>query len=247
MDSTAAIVLAGGTGSRVQRDVNKVYLPIRRRPLLSYPLETFNLSDRVDRAVVVVRDEDREQAEPLVAGSLRSTPYEIVTGGATRHQSEHLGLEAMAADIEDGSVRLVAIHDGARPFLTVDLLDRVIDQALDVGGAIPCLPIEAPVFGRKDGDAAFIEMGTLYRAQTPQAFRARELLSAFRAAEKEGFTGADTAETVKMYSSLEIAIVDGDPRNLKVTFVEDFFQAEELALSWHTGRFAGRGARATEG
>lgn len=241
MSTTAAIILAGGSGSRVQRDVNKVYLSIRGRPMLSYALQTFDRSRRIYRIVVVVREEDRDHAEHLVETWVKATPFAIVVGGATRALSEYHGLEAVAGDIEAGALELVAIHDGARPFLTLELLDRVIDLAASAGGAIPCLPVEAPVFGPGADGAVLGHQGTLHRAQTPQVFRARELLEAYRLATAEGFSGADTAETVEAYSNLRIGVVEGDPRNLKVTFVEDFFGAEELALSWEVGRFVAKG------
>jgi 2-C-methyl-D-erythritol 4-phosphate cytidylyltransferase len=87
----AAIVLAGGSGSRVQRDVNKVYLPIRERDMLEYSLETMGRSPPVDRVVLVVRAEDRSHAENLIAETVPAKLTNVVVGGATRHQSERAG------------------------------------------------------------------------------------------------------------------------------------------------------------
>jgi 2-C-methyl-D-erythritol 4-phosphate cytidylyltransferase len=233
----AAIVLAGGRGSRVQHDVNKVYLPIRERDMLEYALESMGRSPAVDRVVLVVRAEDRSHAENLIAEMVPAKLTNVVLGGATRHESEQAGLEALAQAIETGEIGLVAIHDGARPFMTLDLLDSVLDTARRTGGAIPGLRSEEVLYRIDDLGAHALPQHTLRRVQTPQAFWAHPLLLAYRRAAEAGFEGVDTAETVERFSDLEISVVPGDPRNIKVTFVEDFFQAEEYALVWEKGHW----------
>lgn len=239
-DQVAAIVLAGGSGSRVQRDVNKVYLPIRERDMLEYSLETMGRSSAVDRVLLVVRSEDRGLAENLIAEMVPAKLTDVVVGGSTRHQSERAGLEALSRAIEDGDVGFVAIHDGARPFMTTELLDGVLAAARRSGGAIPGLWPEEALYRVEGRSARLLPGETLRRVQTPQAFRARPLLEAYRRAGEARFEGVDTAETVERFSDLEIRVVPGDPRNIKVTFVEDFFQAEEFALLWDRGAWVDR-------
>jgi 2-C-methyl-D-erythritol 4-phosphate cytidylyltransferase len=231
----AAIVLAGGRGSRVQHDVNKVYLPIGERDMLEYSLETMSRSKAVDRVILVVREEDRARAENLVAELVPSKLTDVVIGGATRHESEQAGLEAIADLIESGQVEIVAIHDGARPFMTLDLLDAIIEGAREVGGAIPGLRVRETMYRVDDGTPQALPEDSLRRVQTPQAFWSRPLLASYRKAAAAGIEGVDTAETVERYSDLEVAVIAGDRRNIKVTFVEDFFLAEEYAMSWDKG------------
>lgn len=228
---TAAIVLAGGSGARMGQEFNKMYLPIGGRPMLAYSLETMGRSPAVDRVVLVVRDADRAAAELLSAQTLGSTPVTLVTGGATRHQSEQNGMEMLAPAIRSGEVGLVAIHDGARPLLTLSLLDLIIKTADRFGGAIPGLPFEHRLYRAEDVSLTLLPTG-LVRAQTPQVFRAPELLGAFRAAATAGFEGVDTAETVERFSGIEVRVVPGDPENIKVTFGDDLLVAAELALVW---------------
>lgn len=235
--STAAIVLAGGSGSRVQREVNKVYLPIAGRDLLEYSLEALEHVPQVTRIVLVVRDEDRPRADALLSDLALSTPIEVVSGGPSRHRSELAGLEALAGLIDQDAVDLVAIHDGARPFVTVELVERLVGAAARRGGAIPGLAVEEPLYRVAGGEAEPLAPETLRKAQTPQVFRARPLLDAYRRSTDAGFEGVDTAETVERFSDLEVAVVPGDPRNIKVTFVEDFFTAEEWATGWKQGRW----------
>lgn len=206
--------------------------------MLAYSLETMGRSGSVHDLVLVVRHGDRRQAETLFDEGARAKLRHVVVGGATRHESERAGLEALAPDIVEGSIDVVAIHDGARPFMTLDLLEAVITTARQTGGAVPGLRSDEVLYRVDDHGAHALPQETLRRVQTPQAFWARPLLDAYRRAGEAGFEGVDTAETVERFSELEIAIVPGDPRNIKVTFVEDLFRAEDYALDWDGGRWA---------
>jgi 2-C-methyl-D-erythritol 4-phosphate cytidylyltransferase len=238
--SVAAIVLAGGSGSRVQRNVNKVYLPIRERDMLEYSLETMDRSPRISEVALVVREDDLSKAELLIAETMPAKLTTVVMGGASRHQSELAGLRALAPRIASGHIEVVAIHDGARPFMTLELLDRIVDTAIEHGGAIPGLVIEEPLYRTTPEGVEMLPPRSLRRVQTPQAFLARPLLAAYEASVRAGFEGVDTAETIERFSDLRIRIVPGDPRNIKVTFVEDFFSAEEYALEWDKGAWRAR-------
>lgn len=233
--ATAGIVLAGGSGSRLQQDVNKVFLTLGEREMLAYSLETMDRSPMIDFVVLVVRDADRPLAEQLIAGAGWSKLRRVVPGGDSRHQSERHGLEAIAEDIGRGAIDIVAIHDGARPFMTTALLHATLEAARRHGGGVPGLPIEGPVYEQSDKGTMALPHHRLRRMQTPQAFRAAPLLEAYRTAQREGREGVDTAETATRYSDLDIQVVPGDPRNIKVTFVEDIFRAEEYAAAFTRG------------
>lgn len=221
-ERAAGILLAGGRGARARFSANKAYLQIDGRPMIGYSLRTLDRSPWVVKVVLVIRPEDREKAERVVAGSGLTTPLTMVNGGGSRHRSEHRGLEALSDHINRGRVDLVAIHDGARPFLSDALLDRLFRAARDHGGATPTLAVETPTFGISEGGDLVAGPKGLHRAQTPQVFRARELLSAYRLARESGFEGVDTAETTERFSDLGNRAVPGDPDNLKLTFPEDF-------------------------
>jgi 2-C-methyl-D-erythritol 4-phosphate cytidylyltransferase len=235
------MVLAGGSGSRMGRAENKVYLPLSGRPLLAWSLDVFERSPVVDRIVLVVREGDEARAAAITDELGLTKLTDVVVGGATRHASEHAGLEALAGAIEDGEVDLVAIHDAARPFVTQELLRRILDTARAVGGAVPGLELGGEFLLRVTEDDAPAPVSTteLRRVQTPQAFHARELLAAYRRASADGFHGVDTAESVECYSDLPVEVVPGDPNNIKVTFVGDLVTAEELAATLHLGSDGG--------
>lgn len=226
----AGILLAGGRGARAGFSTNKAYVEIGGTPMLSYSLRTLDRSPWVERLALVIRPEDREVAERMVDRAGTTTPLLLVEGGSSRHRSEARGLKALSGEIRDGGIDLVAIHDGARPFLSPDLLDRLFRLARRHGGAIPTLGLETPTYRvSKNGDLVALPPDRLHRAQTPQVFSAPELLSAYRRARRAGFEGVDTAETVERFSDLKIRTTAGDPGNLKLTFPEDF---ETGRLPW---------------
>jgi 2-C-methyl-D-erythritol 4-phosphate cytidylyltransferase len=235
--SAAAILLAGGSATRLGSGENKVYLQLGGVPMLAWSLRAFEDSPLIDDIVLVVRDTDRPVAEGI-AESLGLTKLRaIVTGGDTRHESERAGLESLAEAIGSGRTSLVAIHDAARPFVRPDLLERILVTADAVGGAIPALPLDSEFLLHvgADGTSAPVDATQLRGVQTPQAFHARELLDAYRRAARAGFHGVDTAESVERFTDLRVEIVAGDPDNTKVTFFEDLILAEERAASWHEG------------
>lgn len=226
MATTAAILLAGGSGSRMRGTDNKVFADVAGRPMVAWSVRTFVASPRIDVIVLVVRAGEHHRVRAaLTAGGVAHTAVRLTTGGATRQDSERAGLEAVASD---AAVDLVLIHDTARPFVSGALIDRVADAAGRVGGAIPVLPLGPGIHRLTDGHLE-PQPADLYRVQTPQAFRAQELLTAYRQAADDGFAGVDTAETVQRYTTLQIAAVPGDGDNIKVTFAADLASAQDIA------------------
>ena len=224
---SAVVVVAAGSGSRVGAEVNKVLLPLAGRPVLAWSVATALAVADVRRVVVVVRPgEEAAVAEALgpVLPADGDVEVRLVPGGATRHDSEWAGLRALAADVESGLVDVVAVHDGARPLAPTSLYAEVLAQARAHGGAIPV----APASGLLGPTGPVARVGAV---QTPQAFRAAELLAAYTAAERDGFGGTDTAACLERYrgdEDLRVRAVRSTSTNLKVTFPEDLGVAEAL-------------------
>lgn len=229
-EPAAVVVLAGGSGSRVGADRNKVLLPLAGLPILAHSVRTALTLDGVHRIVVVVRPDERELVAEELAPHLGTHDVWLVHGGAERHDSEYAALRALRSDIEAGEIGVVAIHDAARPLASAALFRETIDRAASDEAAVPAVtpsPLSDP-----DGHPA-CPSGELAAVQTPQAFAARPLLSAYDRAAEDGFRGTDTAACVEHYAvavGAEIAIrrVAGERTNLKVTFPEDLALAEEL-------------------
>jgi 2-C-methyl-D-erythritol 4-phosphate cytidylyltransferase len=221
MPTAAAVVLAGGSGTRLGAEGNKVYLPLAGRPLLAWSMEAFAAAPGVGRLVLVTRPADRS----LAAEAVRATDasVEVVDGGATRHDSEWAALRLLAPAIGAGELDVVAIHDGARPVVSQRLIADVVAAAREHGAAVPGVPLT----GVADRDLHPVP-GTLVRVQTPQAFRADLLLAAYEKADADCFTGTDTAACVERYAGVPVHCIPGDPRNVKVTYRRDLTLAERL-------------------
>lgn len=218
------MVLASGAGTRVGANLNKVYLPLAGRSIVSWSLSAFANVPEVGVLVLVTRPQDDELAAEVLAD--QSANVEVVHGGSTRQESELCALRHLAKRIDSGAVDTVLLHDGARPLITPSLIVDVLRTARIHGGALPGL--EADDIVAADGTRL---PGTVVRAQTPQGFRAVPLLEAYEQAAREGFDGTDTASVMERFSALPVHWVHGDERNFKVTYPHDLVVAEQVLLS----------------
>lgn len=222
--STAVVIVAAGSGSRVGAEVNKVLLPLRGVPLLVWSLRDALALPDVRRIVLVVRPEDRDAVGAAVAPHLGDREVLLVDGGATRHASEWAALQVLAPDVDSGEVDVVVVHDGARPLAGLPLWQAVVAAAREAGGAIPVVAVDHLLHA--DLTPVTDRVGAV---QTPQAFRAADVLAAYRAAAADGFEGTDTSACVAAFGATDVAAVPGSPLNLKVTFPEDVALAAELS------------------
>ncbi len=236
----AAIVMAGGSGTRMGMIGNKVYLALEGRPALARPVALLAACPDVAAIVLVIRPEDEADARAVADAFGAGKVAALVPGGATRHGSEQAGLAAVQALVDEGAeLDLVLIHDGARPFLTMALLDALVADARRVGGAVPVLGFPEPIASVGEAGAlTMVDTADLVRVQTPQVFAVEPLLAAYAAALADGFDGVDTAQVVERYAPRVVcAAVPGDPRNIKVTTPDDLPLAEALAARFDNGRW----------
>lgn len=205
MSTRAMIVVAAGQSSRFGAE--KLLIEIAGRPIIGHTVEA--VRDAVDTCVLVCRHDLIGHLESLELG------VDIVPGGPTRTSSEMAGVAAIGSDPD-----LIGIHDGARPAVTRDLIDRLFESAARVGGAVPVL----------DPSKLYLDKTTeqplsgVVAVQTPQVFRGPELRTAYSSAARNGVTGHDTVEIMQRFSDVRIAAVPGDPENVKVTYHEDVDQ-----------------------
>ena len=222
----AAVVVAGGSGTRVGGPVRKQYLEVAGVPVLLRAVRSFLDHPRIDRVIVVLPPEDVDQP-PFWLSDLDLT---IVPGGAERGDSVWNGLEALSDDVD-----LVLIHDGARPFVSAEVIDRVLDASAD-GGAIAAVPVTDTIkeVGADGVIAGTPERARLWQAQTPQGFPRAALVDAYRQARRDGVAATDDAALFERYAGL-VRVVMGSHRNLKVTRRADLAVAEALALAPEAG------------
>ena len=222
MSTVASIVLAAGSGTRFGHSMNKVWLQLNGKHIISRSLENSRKDFANVRSILVINPDDEDFArEALIKdGALAGT--EIVHGGATRHESEYKALQYLKADIEAGLIDFVLIHDGARPLATPELFVAIADGAKTHGGAIPTIALDP-----REMDTTREE--TVARVQTPQGFRAPQLLQAYEKAAAAGFIGTDTAACMEeFFPEVNTVAVPGDIFNIKITYPQDLAIAELL-------------------
>ena len=225
---TVALVVAAGSGSRVGGDRPKQYAPIAGKTLLAHAVDHLR-HPRIDAVHVVIGPGQEELYQEAVTGRPLPTP---VAGGATRQQSVHNGLEALAAV---GDTKRVLIHDAARPFLPARVVDALLDSLDMHEGAVPVLPVVDSLALGDERLGEPVLRDRLLRVQTPQAFRFDAILAAHRSASGEEAT--DDAQVARA-AGIEVATVEGHVALDKLTYPADFERAEQrlaAALVTRTG------------
>lgn len=211
------IVTAAGS-SRRMGGVNKLLLPLQGKPLLVHTLSYFENHPLV-RGVVVSAPADQREVYLALAREYGLTKVvSVVAGGAERQDSIRNALDALQCGGEDA----VAIHDGARPCLSGDLLERLLAALDEAEGSLPMVAVKDTI-KRVDEQGKVLETlirSELYAAQTPQVFRYAAIVEAHRKADSEGYLGTDDCSLIEHYGGT-IRAVEGDYRNLKVTTPED--------------------------
>ena len=202
----------------------KVLQPILGRPMLAYTLSPFQSSHRISSVVLVVGRDEIGQVERLVAEGGFTKVVAVVPGGDTRQESVRLGLEAVPS-----AAPLVAIHDGARPLVTEDIIHRTLDAAAEHGAAVAAVRAVDTVKLADESD--FVQCTPprerAWVIQTPQTFRTDLIREAHRRAAEEGFVGTDDASLVERLG-YPVKLVEGSRENFKVTYPEDFTAAERV-------------------
>ena len=153
----------------------------------------------------------------------------IVAGGDVRHRSEFAGLQVLAARIDAKQIETVLVHDAVRPFASRRLIERLLAQIDRNIGCVPGRPLTGSVAHVADGWIAGYPKN-LWAVQTPQAFQATWLLEAHNKAARQGFVGTDTASVIE-WAGGDVAVIEGEPDNIKITTQDDLVLAERIAAS----------------
>lgn len=224
MAQYTAIVLAGGSGSRMHSGVPKQWLPLLGRPLIFYTLFAFEKSP-VDQVVLICRPGEEELCKKqLVEPYGFSKITDIAAGGDERYQSVENALPYVKGDY-------ILVHDGARALITEKLIRRCMTSAEVYHAAVCCVPVKDTVkIMTDDGFVASTPKRSLLRAvQTPQSFETHLLQQAYekrRAAGEDDVT--DDSMVVERMMDVPVRLIDGDYENLKITTPEDLITAEEI-------------------
>ena len=222
-----AIIAAGGTGNRVESDIPKQFLLLNGIPVMMHTINAFYRSKSAPQIVAVIHPAMHDYWLTLCEKYHFHVQHTIADGGATRFESVKKGLETIKLMGADPSQCRIAVHDAARPLITPDLIDRTFEQAALTGAAALAIQSSNSVrLKHADGlkNNAYPRK-SVYLMQTPQTFEGTILFEAYE--QPEDSTCTDDATVVEK-NGYPITLVDGDTRNIKITFPDDLRIAELL-------------------
>ncbi len=216
-----SIIVAAGSGNRFGSKIPKQFFEIGGKPLLIHTLERFESCAAVDEIILILSASEIENFQKTLDKFSFKKSIKIIAGGATRAESVRSGLTSIRSE----NCEIVAVHDGARPFVSIEEIAATIEKAKEIGAACLVAKVTDTIKQTKDGKiVGTIDRENLRRALTPQAFRLEILQKAFAA---ENFDAAATDECFLVEKlGCEIAFVDGSAKNIKITTREDFAVAE---------------------
>lgn len=222
---SSVIIVAAGSGKRMQSKIAKQFLELKGKPILAYTVEAFAKCPCIDQIVIVTGRSDidfvqRNIAVPFGSGKVTH----VVQGGSERQYSVQNGLDCI-----DSHTDIVLVHDGVRPFIEEKYIQRLIDTAAQYGSCVLGVPVKDTI---KVCDSSNIitdtpERKTLWAAQTPQCFKTSIIKNAYKKAFDDGFLGTDDSMLAER-TGVKTVMVEGSYDNIKFTTPEDIFVGERI-------------------
>ncbi len=233
----SVILPAAGLGTRMGRVApeksgvsRKQFMLLDNSPILIHTIRKFDACPSVTEIVVALRAEDLVWVREMLDRETLAKPVRLVVGGDSRQRSVENALAAI-----DPGTDLVAVHDAVRPFVDIETIEAVIREAAANGAAIVgIVPVDTVKRVHKNKVRSTLPREHLIMTQTPQVFRCALLREAFEKASDDGFSGTDESSLVERLEQVEVSVVQGSDRNIKITKPGDMdlarlFLAEELA------------------
>lgn len=221
-----AIITAGGNGTRMESQVPKQYLPIAGVPMIRRTATVFDECDAVDCIAVTAPQEHLQLCRALLADVRKRVL--VVTGGKQRQDSVANALRELNSSI---SFDYVIIHDGARPYVTEEMLMDSLEKALETGAAVAAVPVKDTI---RSG-AMTLQRDNLYIVQTPQTFEKSIILRAHEKAASDAHYGSDDGGLVERLG-LPVALSQGDYANIKITTKEDLPPMQRIGKGYDAHR-----------
>lgn len=220
---TMALILGGGSGTRMGADRNKVFMPIRGIPAIVRAAAPF--TGICAGAVIVAQPDEMDMMETAVRQfGLSRFVHAIIPGGETRQDSVWNGLQALPEDAD-----IVMIHDGARALVTEDIIHRALQSAIEHGSGVASVAVSDTVkrVGENNRVLETLDRSFLRAMQTPQAFRVEIIQKAHKMAKQDGFLGTDDAALLE-HAGMPVFVTEGSRRNIKLTTAFDMLLARVI-------------------
>ena len=209
-----ALIVAGGSGERMNSKVPKQFLNLKSLPILMHTIKKFSHFNEV---ILVLAKKQFDFWETLCEKLNFNQAYTLVEGGETRFESVKNGLAKIS------ELSIIAIHDGVRPIISKNLIDNLTNKTKKGIGIIPVIPVNNSILKVEGEDSNYLDRHNLYQVQTPQCFISTDIKDAYEQQFSKKFT--DDASVLKN-NGLSIKTVLGERKNLKITTKEDLKIAE---------------------
>ena len=226
MQKATAIIAAGGAGLRMGASTPKQFTELLGVPILIHAIRAFRKVPAIGPIIVVAPAQHRERTQALLAQYQMADHCTVVSGGKLRQDSVRIGLALVDPDCP-----LVAVHDGARPLIAPEDIQRCLDAATRHGAAIMGVEVKDTLkaVGADTSIRHTVERESLWQAQTPQVVRTDLLKEAFARADQDNFVGTDEASLLE-HGGWPVMVVQGSETNLKITRTDDLLMAEALLM-----------------
>ena len=224
-EKVAAVVLAAGRGARMESNIHKQYMPLLGKPMIYYSLLAFQES-RADEIILVTGAGEEEYCrKEIVEAYGFSKVTRIVTGGKERYHSVYEGLKSLKEECD-----YVLIHDGARPFITEEMIINVIESVKKYGACAVGMPVKDTIkmVNEEDFCVHTPERAKVWAMQTPQAFEYKIIKSAYDKLMQKEIMVTDDAMVVEQFMNIPVKLIKGTYENIKITTQEDWKIAEVL-------------------
>lgn len=218
----SVVIPAAGQGKRMNAGKNKQFIMLDEKPIIVHTISVFQSDFNCEEIVLAVNEKEHEEFNSLINEYGLTKVTRVVTGGSERQQSVYEGLKALDGD------KVVLIHDGARPFFTVEAALNVAEAATTYDGAVVAVPVKDTVKQVSELKVEkTIDRSSLWAVQTPQAFRLSIIKEIHRWADENNIIGTDDASLVEM-SGRTVKVIPGDYWNVKLTTPEDLIFARAI-------------------
>jgi 2-C-methyl-D-erythritol 4-phosphate cytidylyltransferase len=219
---TDAVIVSAGKGQRFMQGAKKQFHLLGGRPILAHTIDRFESCPMVRSVYLVVAPEDLDYCLKEIVEKYQYVKIsQIVPGGRVRQESVKNGIAALSPDTE-----IVVIHDGVRPFVTIQMIEMSIRAAAQFGSVVTAVPVKdtIKVVDREARVVQTLERASLWQVQTPQTFQADLIREAYHRAAQDHFLGTDDASLVERMG-LKVHVAPGSYENIKITTPEDYLIA----------------------
>ncbi|MGL5347086.1 MAG: 2-C-methyl-D-erythritol 4-phosphate cytidylyltransferase [Peptostreptococcaceae bacterium] len=211
------VIVAAGSGSRMKMNINKQFIKLNEKEIIAHTIEKFYNHKNIDEIVVVIKEEEASYFKSEILKKYNFNNIKIAFGGNERQDSVYNGLKALNENCE-----IVLVHDGARPFISHQIINSCIEEAKNYNAVVVGVPVKdtIKVINENNDIVDTPERSKLWAVQTPQTFNYNILIKSYEDAFKDKFYGTDDAMLVERIG-YKVKMIEGSYNNIKVTTPED--------------------------